>query len=145
MKRTVLAHGTFDILHPGHIDYLRLAKSKGDYLIVAIGTDRMATVRKGEGRPINTHEDRKAVVQAVQFVDETTIAPDPTDDLLVNMLTLVKEIKPAVFVTSYPGFIERYADVFEDLDVEIVIDDRKVNSSTEIINRIVRRYGKNPA
>lgn len=67
MKK-ILTYGTFDMLHPGHINLLRRAKSLGDYLIVGLSSDEF-NERKGK-KSYYSYEDRKQVLEAISFVDE---------------------------------------------------------------------------
>lgn len=68
MKK-IAVNGTFDILHRGHLDMLKFARSLGDELLVVIDTDRRVRELKGESRPINTQYDRKYMLESLKFVD----------------------------------------------------------------------------
>jgi D-beta-D-heptose 7-phosphate kinase/D-beta-D-heptose 1-phosphate adenosyltransferase len=68
-KRIVMTNGCFDILHPGHIDYLEKARALGDRLIVAINDDASVTRIKGAGRPINPLATRMRMLAALECVD----------------------------------------------------------------------------
>lgn len=67
MKRTVITYGTFDLLHTGHVRLLERARSLGDRLIVGLSTDEFNAI-KGK-ISVQTYADRKAVLEAIQFVD----------------------------------------------------------------------------
>jgi glycerol-3-phosphate cytidylyltransferase len=67
MKR-VITYGTYDMLHPGHINLLRRAREMGDYLVVALSTDEFNAVKNKES--FYTYEERKLVVAAIRYVDE---------------------------------------------------------------------------
>lgn len=67
MKK-VITYGTFDLLHPGHINILKKAKEQGDYLIVAISSDEFNDL-KGK-KSINNFEHRKIILESLRFVDE---------------------------------------------------------------------------
>ncbi len=69
----VFTNGVFDILHKGHIELLRFAKSQGDKLVVAIDSDSRVKSLKGQYRPINSQDDRKRLLEAIEFVDEVLI------------------------------------------------------------------------
>lgn len=89
--KVVFTNGCFDIIHPGHILILKTAKSLGGKLIVGLNSDE--SVRKIKpGRPFNNQEDRKAVLEAIRYVDEVVIFNEPTP------LELIKKIKPDVLV-----------------------------------------------
>lgn len=67
MKR-VITYGTFDLLHTGHINILRRAKQYGDYLIVAISSDKFNALKRKKA--YYTFEQRKAILEAIRYVDE---------------------------------------------------------------------------
>ena len=70
MNRIIWTNGCFDILHRGHIELFRYAKSLGDYLVVGIDSDRRVKSYKGRNRPFNNLEDRIAMLESIRFVDE---------------------------------------------------------------------------
>ena len=72
-KIKIWCNGCFDILHRGHVELLKYAKSKGDYLIVGIDCDERVSKNKGKGRPINSQEDRKFLLENLRFVDEVVV------------------------------------------------------------------------
>lgn len=69
----VLANGVFDILHKGHIELLKFAKSQGTKLVVAIDSDERVKKIKGDSRPINNQDDRKRILETNKYVDEVLI------------------------------------------------------------------------
>jgi FAD synthetase len=93
MKK-VLAFGTFDLLHPGHLSYLSQAKALGDRLIVVIATD--SNVKKIKGKPaVNSERERREMVANIKFVDEAIIGFE--DD----MINSVEKIKPDIIALGY--------------------------------------------
>src|SRR3989442_7445567 len=68
-KKLVATNGCFDILHVGHVTYLEAARQQGDALLVGVNGDASVRQLKGEGRPVNSENDRAAVLAAVQAVD----------------------------------------------------------------------------
>ena len=91
-KVVVFTNGCFDILHPGHVDYLEAAKKEGDLLIVGLNSDKSITKIKGEGRPIIPQEDRAAVLAGLQAVDLVVIF-DEDDPFFI-----IKSLMPDVLV-----------------------------------------------
>lgn len=65
----IWTNGVFDVLHPGHIELLKVARSLGDYLVVGLDSDRRVKELKGDSRPINNWLDRKIMLEAVRHVD----------------------------------------------------------------------------
>mgnify|MGYP001287294636 FL=1 len=70
MNRIVWCNGTFDILHPGHIELFKVGKSLGDKLIVATDTDEKIRQDKGASKPINNLCDRISMLQAIKYIDD---------------------------------------------------------------------------
>jgi len=66
----VWVNGCFDVLHRGHIELFKYAKSLGDYLIVGVDGDERIRVSKGEDRPVNCLEDRMEMLRSIQYVDD---------------------------------------------------------------------------
>ena len=71
--KTIFVNGTFDILHPGHVQLLNYARSLGDSLIVAIDSDQRVRELKGDSRPINPEDDRKLMLESLRSVDSVWI------------------------------------------------------------------------
>ncbi len=69
----VTTNGCFDILHVGHVRALQESKEQGDLLIVGVDSNKAVRKRKGEGRPINSHEERAEILAALECVDYITI------------------------------------------------------------------------
>jgi len=66
----VWTNGCFDILHRGHIELFKYAKSLGDYLVVGVDTDDRVRASKGPTRPINNLEDRMEMLESIRYIDE---------------------------------------------------------------------------
>ena len=89
-KKVVFTNGCFDIIHRGHIEYLKKSKELGDYLIVGLNSNQSVENLKGLGRPRTDQEDRKKVLESLKFVDEVIIFEEDTP------IELIKKIKPAI-------------------------------------------------
>ena len=70
VNKIVWCNGTFDIVHPGHIELFKVGKSLGDKLIVATDTDEKIRKDKGENKPINSLCHRVAILKAIKYIDE---------------------------------------------------------------------------
>ncbi len=93
MKK-VMAFGTFDLLHSGHLHYLKEARKLGDYLVVVITTDE--NVRKSKGKsPVNNHGQRKEIVESLKAVDEAVVGEEK------DYYKMVEKIKPQVIALGY--------------------------------------------
>ncbi len=82
----VFTNGVFDILHAGHLGFLRRARALGDLLVVGVNSDASARRLQGEGRPLITERDRLALVQALDCVDHTLLFDEDTPDELIRRL-----------------------------------------------------------
>lgn len=82
----VFTNGVFDLLHPGHVRYLRHARALGDILIVAINTDRSVRQNKGPSRPINAETERAEVLAALDCVDAVTIFDEETPHAMISLV-----------------------------------------------------------
>ncbi len=81
-----LANGCFDLLHVGHVRYLRGAAAEADHLIVAINDDESVTALKGEGRPIQPAVERAEIVAALAMVDYVVVFSSPTVSEILRAL-----------------------------------------------------------
>ena len=88
----VFTNGCFDLLHAGHIEYLRKAKKLGDILWIGINSDKSVKRIKGDKRPILCQTDRVEILASLRFVDAITLFDEDTP------LELIKMIKPDILV-----------------------------------------------
>ena len=91
-KKIVFTNGCFDILHYGHVSYLKRAKNFGDILIIGLNADASVRKIKGSSRPINKELDRAGVLTALQCVDYVVLFGEDTPE------RLIKRIGPDVLV-----------------------------------------------
>jgi D-beta-D-heptose 7-phosphate kinase/D-beta-D-heptose 1-phosphate adenosyltransferase len=85
-KRVVFTNGCFDLLHPGHVRYLKNARALGDALIVALNSDRSVRALKGERRPVLNEQERAEVIAALEAVDYVTVFDEQTPRELIASL-----------------------------------------------------------
>ncbi|WAL66898.1 D-glycero-beta-D-manno-heptose 1-phosphate adenylyltransferase [Amycolatopsis cynarae] len=91
-RTVVFTNGCFDVLHRGHISYLNEAKRQGDVLVVALNSDDSVRRLKGPGRPVNTAQDRAAVLAALSSVDHVTVFDEDTP------IGLLRRLRPELYV-----------------------------------------------
>jgi D-glycero-beta-D-manno-heptose 1-phosphate adenylyltransferase len=89
-ERIILANGNFDLLHVGHVRYLRGAKALGGKLVVAINSDESVRALKGDGRPVMPAEERAEIVAALADVDAVVIFSE------LDVRALIREIRPDI-------------------------------------------------
>lgn len=90
--RIVFTNGCFDILHLGHVTYLKQAKELGDFLFVGINSDASVKKLKGADRPVQNQKDRAEILSSLKAVDAVCIFNEETP------LNLIKLVKPLVLV-----------------------------------------------
>ena len=86
-RRVVLTNGCFDLLHRGHLTYLRQSAALGDLLIVAVNSDASVRALKGDDRPLNHEQDRAYALACLRSVDAVFIFPGPR---LADEITAIK-------------------------------------------------------
>lgn len=118
--KLVLCNGVFDLLHSGHLAFLRFAKSKGDRLIVALNSDESVRRLKGESRPIRSLKDRMEMIASLSFVDFVTSFNED------KPLDCIEIISPDLVVTG-----EEYKNA-----PEILFRQRHLGIKTEFFPRI---------
>jgi len=91
-KRIVFTNGCFDLLHPGHLRYLYAARQMGDFLVVAVNTDRSVKAIKGENRPIQSQNERAEILAALSVVDAVVLFDED------NPLKVIRHVIPDVLV-----------------------------------------------
>ena len=132
-ERVILTNGCFDLLHVGHIRYLRGAKALGGKLIVAINTDDSVRQIKGEGRPLMPATERAEIIAALSDVDAVVIFTE------ADVRALVREIRPDVQAKGTDYTRENVPERDEVLAyggrVEIV-GDAKDHSTTDFLSRL---------
>jgi FAD synthetase len=136
VKKKVLVGGCFDILHYGHIHFLKKAKSKGDYLIVALESDENTKKLKGPTRPIHTQKQRREILMSLNFVDKViSLLPMKND---TDYKKLVAKVKPDIIAITQGDNIKtkklEYASIVGAKLVEI--KKIKVPSTTQIAKLI---------
>ena len=132
--RVAFTNGCFDLLHAGHIQYLRDSRERGDVLIVGLNSDASVRRLKGEGRPVIGEEDRAHLLTALAFVDYVVIFEEDTP------LEMIRAIKPHVLTKGEDYTVEAVVghDLVGQWGGEVALIPLKENRSTSgIIEKII--------
>lgn len=132
-KKIVFTNGCFDLMHPGHIDYLKKARELGDFLIVGLNSDDSVKRLKGDSRPVNNQDVRKVMLEALSSVDMVEIFNEDTP------LNLIRSIAPDILVKGGDYKIE------EIVGREFAKETTTIKfldgfSTTSLIERIKKAY-----
>ena len=140
-ERITLANGGFDLLHVGHVRYLRGAKALGGRLVVAINSDGSVRALKGEGRPIMPAEERAEIVAALADVDAVVIFPE------LDVRAIIREIRPDIQAkgTDYSAESVPERDGVAEYGGRVeIVGDPKDHSTSEIIRSQIIRSQLSP-
>jgi D-beta-D-heptose 7-phosphate kinase/D-beta-D-heptose 1-phosphate adenosyltransferase len=85
-RRVVFTNGVFDLVHPGHVQYLEAAKAEGDVLIVAVNSDRSVQTNKGPSRPILPEGERAELIAALRSVDAAVVFDEETPAEIIRLI-----------------------------------------------------------
>jgi rfaE bifunctional protein nucleotidyltransferase chain/domain len=132
-RRVVLANGCFDPLHVGHVRYLYGAKSRGDFLAVALNDDASTRALKGEGRPVMRAANRARILAALEMVDAVLIFSAR------DVSRILRAVRPAVHAkgTDYKAETVPERGVSKSLGIEtVIVGDPKSHASREIVSRV---------
>lgn len=137
-KKLVFTNGCFDLLHAGHVTYLCFARKQGDALVIGLNSDASIGRIKGPKRPIVPQEYRAKMLAGLEMVDYVVIFDeDEPKDLIAALVpdVLVKAEDWAHYVSG--------REIVEQNGGSVVLAPMvKGLSTTDLINRIVERYGK---
>ena len=138
--RVVFTNGCFDLLHPGHVAYLRAARSLGDALVVGLNSDVSVRKLKGPTRPVVTEKDRAAVLGALESVDAVVIFAEGTP------VRLMRELEPAVYVKGGDYRIEDLpeAEVAREFGAEVRILSFEPGYSTSALIEKIKSLPNGP-
>ena len=138
-RRIVFTNGCFDILHVGHVRYLKSARALGDTLIVGLNSDASVKRIKGDKRPIVPEGERAEVLSSIRFVDYVVLFDEP------DPYNTIAAVKPDILVKGGDWSLENIVgrDIVESYGGEVhTIPFIEGASSSRIIDDIVTKYGK---
>jgi D-beta-D-heptose 7-phosphate kinase/D-beta-D-heptose 1-phosphate adenosyltransferase len=128
-NKIIFTNGCFDILHSAHIKLLQFAKSKGKILVVGLNSDESIKRLKGENRPINTIDERSAMLSLFDFIDHVIVFNDDTP------LNVIQLLKPNIIIKGSDYKKENVVGS-EYVDEIILFDFISNKSSSLVINKI---------
>ena len=131
-EKLILTNGCFDVLHVGHVRYLRGAKELGGRVIVGVNSDETVRKLKGEGRPKVPAAERAEVLAALADVDAVVIFSEP------DVRALIRELRPDVHAkgTDYTAeSVPERDEVVAQGGRVAIVGDPKDHSSTELLKR----------
>ncbi len=131
----VLANGCFDLFHAGHLRYLQGAAELGDFLVVAINSDRQTRLLKGNGRPFTTEGERAEIIAGLRCVDIVTVFDEPTVEEIIHTIRPDFHAKGTDYTTeTVPEreIVRGYGGTVA------IVGDPKDHSSTDLIASIFR-------
>ena len=139
----VQAHGTFDLLHYGHLVLLQYARTLGDVLIVTVTADKFVTAVKGPGRPVFNEHQRCAMVRALACVDDVRLIK------AMGAEAAVRSVKPDIYVKGqeYEGRLAEQKLV-ESFGGKVVFhhdDEASLIKSTNLLRYIKEEHANEPA
>jgi rfaE bifunctional protein nucleotidyltransferase chain/domain len=134
-QTVVFTNGCFDILHVGHVRYLKAASQQGDVLIVAINSDASARSLKGAGRPILDESARARLVAALRAVDYVVLFSEPT------VASLLRDLLPDVHAkgTDYSVDTVPERTIAKELGIQVAIVGDPKNHSTRALLSSLRK------
>lgn len=138
-RRIVLANGCFDLLHVGHLRYLREARALGDVLFVGINSDASVARLKGAGRPLMPAPERAELLGSLRAVDHVVVFDDDTAD------GLLAAVRPAVHAkgTDYAVDVVPEGATARSLGARVaIVGDAKEHSTRDLIALIVERFAR---
>ena len=138
-KKIVFTNGCFDILHVGHIEYLKFSRKQGDVLVIGLNTDRSVREQKGDKRPFVSEDERARLISALEDVGYVILFDELTPD------KLIRRIKPDVLVKGEDwkekGVVGR--EYVESYGGKVILAPLvKDVSTTDIVSRILERSGQ---
>jgi len=136
-KRIVFTNGVFDLLHPGHVRYLRAARAHGDLLIVGLNSDASVRRNKGPDRPVNPEQERAEVLAALDCVDAVSIFDDDTP------ADIIRRVQPDILVkgADWPADQIVGRDTVEARGGRVILEPVEQGHSTSAIISRVRSAG----
>jgi D-glycero-beta-D-manno-heptose 1-phosphate adenylyltransferase len=138
-KQIILTSGCFDILHVGHIETLKKARSLGDVLFVALSSDAQIQALKGAARPVNNYEDRKNLFKTIKYVDYIILYDEEDIEKEKTLDDIMKIVNPSVWVKgsdyTKDGILAKHPHL-RSIELVPFVEHK---STTNIVNKILQK------
>lgn len=132
-RTVVLVNGCFDIIHVGHVRYIREAAGLGDVLVCALNDDHSTRLLKGEGRPVMPVEERAEILLAIRYVDYVLIFAEETVDGILTVL------RPDIHAKGTDYTVDSVPERATARSIDcrtVIVGDPKDHSSRDIVRRL---------
>jgi D-glycero-beta-D-manno-heptose 1-phosphate adenylyltransferase len=136
-KKVSFANGCFDIIHVGHVRFLKAARDRGDVLVLGLNSDASVRKLKGAGRPLVNQRERAEIMSAFEFVDHILIFNELTVDKTLQILLPTYHCKG----TDYTVDTVPEREMAKKYGIKIaIVGDPKDHSTKDIIKTILEKY-----
>ncbi|MCD4818248.1 MAG: D-glycero-beta-D-manno-heptose 1-phosphate adenylyltransferase [Candidatus Cloacimonetes bacterium] len=138
-EKIVFTNGCFDIIHAGHIQYLKEARELGNILIIGMNSDKSVKRLKGSSRPINNQKDRAIVLSSIRYVDYVIFFDEDTP------FELIKQVEPNILVKGGDWKIQEIvgSDIVQQSGgIVKSLSFKQGNSTTDVIGKIIEIHKK---
>ena len=135
-KKVILTSGCFDILHVGHLENLKIAKSLGDILVVCLSNDEQVRKLKGSTRPVNNYEDRINLFKTISYVDYVVLYAESNIETEETLDQIMKTVNPMIWAKGDEYTEAKIREKHPSLDKIVLIPTIVNKSTTNIIKKI---------
>ncbi len=137
-KKNILTSGCFDIVHIGHLEFLKQSKNLGDNLLVCLSNDKQIRKLKGENRPVNNYIDRIKLFKTISYVDYIILYDEEDIERETTLNKIMEIIKPLYWVKGSDYNIESIIKKHPTVNVKLIENIPNI-STTEIIKNIIKK------
>jgi rfaE bifunctional protein nucleotidyltransferase chain/domain len=137
-KRNILTSGCFDIIHIGHLEFLKQSKYLGDNLLVCLSNDEQIKKLKGENRPINNYLDRIKLFKTISYVDYIILYDEENIEKEITLNKIMEIIKPLYWVKGSDYKVEEIIKKHPTVNIKLLENIENI-STTQIIKNIIKK------
>jgi len=137
-KRNILTSGCFDIIHIGHLEFLKQSKYLGDNLLVCLSNDEQIKKLKGENRPINNYIDRIKLFKTISYVDYIILYDEENIEKEITLNKIMEIIKPLYWVKGSDYKVEEIIKKHPTVNIKLLENIENI-STTQIIKSIIKK------